>query len=705
MCSPPGWPASRCPSPRRPSGSPACSRAAATPTTSARRSGTRHGCGPGTTRGSATAPARSAASRRTRTPRRCGRGRCVTPTAASSTPSSRTACPAALLASAAAILLCLALLTIARTRVTGRLQVLETRLATGTLGVLVVAATHLTTDYALRNLAVMITVWFWVGLAWGQAVPGAPAAPEELEEPEAVEPVVRPVRRPVPAAVRRPARLAPSAGSAALSGVGAMVSAGANLLLLVVVARGLGVAATGVFSVCVAAGLVCLADLEVGPGHRGHPRRPAARRPRRLQPAPLARGLHGAAGSRCWAWHWPSCSTARRRGWPTSCSPTPAATSRRLSVAVAWSVPAAAPSLVLLSVLRARQSLRPLVVWDQVTKPVLRLVAVAGVVVLGGDVVTAVWAWALVQWVVLAGSLWEARIAPRPGWPADVTDPARDAVPLQPAALGLLDRRDGRHARRHPRDRAVRHRHPGRSAQRGHPGRRCRAAGAPGRPARPGPPDLRGAGPSRRSSPPSGCTWSPPAGSSSSPGRRTSCSDRRAGADGLVRPGVRTGVAGAQRAGRRGPGLGRGRQRADRPADERPRRRVPRRLRGVGRASTRSSPSAWCTRRASSASPSAPPRPPCWRTWSSPGWSRGTSASGRSARLSPPRCAAWRPTSPSSCSRTVLVPGLLGVVLAAVVAGVAHVELTWRSRTAFRPPEHDAAPLPVRTLSRIGALA
>jgi O-antigen/teichoic acid export membrane protein len=54
---------------------------------------------------------------------------------------------------------------------------------------------------------------------------------------------------------------------------------------------------------------------------------------------------------------------------------------------------------------------------------------------------------------------------------------------------------------------------------------------------------------------------------------------------------------------------------------------------------------------------------------------------------------------------TLLVPGLVGVVLAAVVAGVAHVELTWRSRPAFRPPEHDAPPLPVRTLTRIGVPA
>ncbi len=319
--------------------------------------------------------------------------------------------PAALLATAAAVLLCLALLTIARTRVTGRLLVLETRLATGTLGVLVVAATHLTTDYALRNLAVMMTVWFWVGLAWGQAVPGAPAAPEELEDP-LVEPVAAPVRRPAPAlapaAVRRPARLAPSVSSAALSGVGAAVSAGANLLLLVIVARGLGVAATGVFSVCLAAGLVCLAVSKWGLDTAV------------IHVVPRLGGLGGFNQLRSLV-----VSTVGRvtllglalavvldRSAPWLADRLLSDTGGDLAPAlqaVAWSVPAAAPSLVLLSVLRARQSLRPLVLWDQVTKPVLRLVAVAGVVVLGGDVVTAVWAWALVQWVVLAGSLWEAR--------------------------------------------------------------------------------------------------------------------------------------------------------------------------------------------------------------------------------------------------------------------------------------------------------
>jgi O-antigen/teichoic acid export membrane protein len=51
-----------------------------------------------------------------------------------------------------------------------------------------------------------------------------------------------------------------------------------------------------------------------------------------------------------------------------------------------------------------------------------------------------------------------------------------------------------------------------------------------------------------------------------------------------------------------------------------------------------------------------------------------------------------------------LVPGLPGVVVAAVVGGGLLVELAWRSRTAFRAPEHDV-PLPGPAPRPIGVLA
>jgi O-antigen/teichoic acid export membrane protein/O-antigen ligase len=304
--------------------------------------------------------------------------------------------PAALLAATASVALLVMLL-----RRVNQVGPMQARLTTGTLAVLVVAGVHLTTDYALRNLAVMTTVWFWVGLGWGQVVPA-----RERDEGLAREPA--PPAVPLPAPAPRTSRLAPSLGGAALSGLGAAVSAGTNLLLVVVVARGLGVAATGVFSVCLAVGLFSLAiskwglDTAVihvvprlgGLGGFGQLRSLVLTTVTRTAVLGVAIAL-ALQGSAPWL--------ADRLLSDTGGELAPAL------VAVAWSVPAAAPSLVLLSVLRARQSLRPLVVWDQVAKPVLRLVVVAGAIALGGDVVVAVWAWALVQWVVLAGSLWEAR--------------------------------------------------------------------------------------------------------------------------------------------------------------------------------------------------------------------------------------------------------------------------------------------------------
>ena len=102
----------------------------------------------------------------------------------------------------------------------------------------------------------------------------------------------------------------------------------------------------------------------------------------------------------------------------------------------ALSLPPAAVTAVALAATRGYGVVRPLVLNDQVVKPLLRLRSVGLVVAAGGGAVAAVFAWALVQWMLLPWALHAV-------WRLGVASGTVAGRPTAGAGLPALQRAEG----------------------------------------------------------------------------------------------------------------------------------------------------------------------------------------------------------------------------------------------------------------------
>jgi O-antigen/teichoic acid export membrane protein len=205
------------------------------------------------------------------------------------------------------------------------------------------------------------------------------------------------------------AELSRLAGGAALTAAGGVVSGIAGFAVTAVVARGLGASAVGVFGLCMALSMIVTQAGKLGcDTAMVHfiPRLDSyggARELKRL----LARclGVIAAAGVAVSAAAWllaPQVANAFLGDVPADT----AVTAVRMMV---LGLPPASVCAVTLAVTRGMGDVGPLVVNDQIAKPLLRLVAVAAVIALGGGVPEVVLAWSLPQWVLFALALQSLR--------------------------------------------------------------------------------------------------------------------------------------------------------------------------------------------------------------------------------------------------------------------------------------------------------
>ncbi|MGH3383393.1 MAG: lipopolysaccharide biosynthesis protein [Nocardioidaceae bacterium] len=195
------------------------------------------------------------------------------------------------------------------------------------------------------------------------------------------------------------------AGGAALTAAGGVVTGVAGFVVTAAVAAGLGAGAAGVFGVCVAVSMIVTQVGKLGCdtalvhfvpriGMYGGP----GELRRLLVWSLTGIGLLGIAAA---VVGWAVAPIVADVFLPDAARDT-AVTAVRMMVV---GLPPASVAAVALAATRGMGVLRPLVVNDQLAKPVLRLVAVLAVVALDGGVAAAVLAWSAPQWVVLPFAL------------------------------------------------------------------------------------------------------------------------------------------------------------------------------------------------------------------------------------------------------------------------------------------------------------
>lgn len=320
-------------------------------------------------------------------------------------------------------------------------DLVQARLSYGIFAALAGVAACLMIDYALRNPLVMMSLWFLVGLAMAArnvapdpalgvagVAPGARLSateadpdpdpdphpepdPDQEPDPEP-QPKLRP--EPKPAPVPEPVSAAGDSGGdsggglgklakgAASTTVGGIISGISGFVMTALVARSLGVSAAGMFGVAMALNLIVSQIGKLGtdtalvhylPRLSGYSGGMGNLRPLLLRCFTVVGLLGLAAGAVLWLIA-PAMADALLHD---TAHDTGVAAVR----AVAIGLPPAALTAVILAATRGLGTVGPLVLNDQIGKPVLRLIAMGAVIVAGGGIVAVIAVWSLVQWLLL----------------------------------------------------------------------------------------------------------------------------------------------------------------------------------------------------------------------------------------------------------------------------------------------------------------